>query len=133
MSTLFGYIWSYRRGIFNLKLKLPLGDNIGLGFSNRTRRSADQSGDVTLTTGTEYDFHTVLYDMRRYDSFNLQVTGHSAFIAFGPKCWASPFRNVYVSSFETTVICRNKTPLAANFVRKEVLFLHFPVLKGYQF
>ena len=88
-----------------MKLKLPLGDNdIGLGFSNRTRRSADQSGDVTLTTGTEYDFHTVLYDMRRYDSFNLQVTGHSAFIAFGPKCWASPFRNVYLLSENTSEV-----------------------------
>ena len=34
---------------------------------------------------------------------------------------------------DPTVICRNKTPLAADIVRKGVLFPHFPAFEGYQF
>ena len=34
---------------------------------------------------------------------------------------------------KNTVINRNKTPLATDYVHKGVLFPHIPIIKGYQF
>ena len=64
--------------------------------SNRTRRSSEESTEIVVTTGDTYEFHTVVYDMRRYDSLNIDASGLDSdlHLIFGPQCYAS-YRNVY--------------------------------------